>query len=88
MSKHTIDFNYIMNNRIAGANINKLRRYQLILDLYIKYKTDDIATTVVWRKYIYPIYPISRTTLYAILNTPVKKELEKAQASYQIKLFS
>lgn len=72
-----------MNNRVSGANINKLKRYQNIVDIYNKYKTPDVATTVVWRKYIYPIYPISRTTLYTILSTPIKRELEKAEASYQ-----
>ncbi|TWI16301.1 hypothetical protein [Sphingobacterium siyangense] len=75
-----------MNNRITGANINKLRRYQNILDIYNKYKSPDVATTVVWRKYIYPVYPISRTTLYTILSTPVKRELEKAEASCQTEL--
>lgn len=64
-----------MTPRAIGIKLNKLRRYQLILDLYNKYKTEDIPTTVVWRKYIYPVYPISRTTLYEILATPVKKEL-------------
>jgi len=64
-----------MTPRAIGIQLNKLRRYQLILDLYNKYKTEDIPTTVVWRKYIYPVYPISRTTLYEILSTPVKKQL-------------
>lgn len=78
-----------MNPRTIGIKINKLRRYQLILDLYNKYKTEDIPTTVVWRKYIYPVYPISRTTLYEILNTPVKKELAKVeeQKAQQTSLF-
>jgi len=68
--------------RIVGRTISKLSRYDLILDLYLKYKTEDIPTTVVLRKYVYPVYPISRTTLYEILNTPVKKELEKAKQEY------
>lgn len=78
-----------MNPRIVGIKLNKLRRYQLILDLYNKHKTEDIPTTVVWRKYIYPVYPISRTTLYEILGTPVKRELEKieAQKAMQTRLF-
>ncbi|MDM1045889.1 hypothetical protein HX004_14110 [Myroides sp. 1354] len=78
-----------MNPRIIGIKINKLRRYQLILDLYNKYKSDDVPTTVVWRKHIYPVYPISRTTLYEILGTPVKKELAKIeeQKATQMSLF-
>lgn len=63
-----------------GATKNKLLRYKLILDLYKKHKTDDIPVTVVLRKYIYPVYPISRKTLYEALATPVDKQLKELQA--------
>lgn len=80
-----------MNNvtpQQLGMRLNKLRRYKLILDLYNQHKTEDIALTVVWRKYIYPVYPISRSTLYEILGTPVVKELHQAEKdSGQLKLF-
>lgn len=76
-----------MTNRAKGIQINKLRKYKLILDLYNAHKTEDIPTTVVWRKYIYPVYPISRTTLYTILNTPVQKELAQVERPVQTKLF-
>lgn len=66
--------------QIQGTQLNKLKRYKLILDLYKQHKTDDIPTTVVWRKYICPVYPISRTTLYAILCTPVNKLLSEMEA--------
>lgn len=62
-------------NQAIGIQNNKLKRYKLILDLYHKYKTEDIADAVILRKYIYPVYPISRTTLYTILTTPVNKEI-------------
>jgi hypothetical protein len=57
--------------------------------LYNQHKTEDIPVTVVLRKYIFPVYPISRTTLYEILNTPVKKELDKIEAieAQQLNLF-
>lgn len=64
----------------TGIQLNKLKRYKLIVDLYKKHKTDDIPTTVVWRKYICPVYPISRTTLYTILCTPVNKLLAEMEA--------
>lgn len=64
----------------AGIQINKLKRYKLIIDLYKQHKTDDIPTTIVWRKYICPVYPISRTTLYTILCTPVNKLLAEMEA--------
>lgn len=66
-------------NRSLGSRRNKLLRYKLIKELYLKYKTEDIPTTVVWRKYICPVYPISRTTLYEILCTSVTSELQKVE---------
>jgi hypothetical protein len=69
--------------QIKGIQVNKLKRYKLILDLYKQHKTDDIPTTVVWKKYICPVYPISRTTLYTILCTPVNKLLAEIEAKNQ-----
>jgi hypothetical protein len=71
-----------------GVNRNKLLRYKLILELYHKYKTDDIPTAVVYRKYIFPVYPISKTTLYHVLGTPINSELKKLEEfeNSQIKL--
>lgn len=68
-------------NRSLGKLRNKLLRYKLIKELYLKHKTEDIPTTVVWRKYICPVYPISRTTLYEILCTAVTSELKKVEES-------
>lgn len=56
---------------------NTLLRYKLIKDLYLKHKNDDIPDTVILRKYIYPVFPISRSTLNNILNTPIEKMLAK-----------
>lgn len=60
-----------------GRKLNKLLRYREILDCYLKHKTEDIPTTVVYRKYIYPRFFISRRTLYTILATPVNKEIKE-----------
>lgn len=54
---------------------NTLLRYKIIRDIYLQYKTEDIPDTVILRKYIYPRFPISRTTLNTILNTPIEKKL-------------
>lgn len=56
---------------------NTLIRYRNIRDIYLQHKTEDIPDTVVLRKYIYPVYAISRTTLNTILNTQIDKELLK-----------
>jgi hypothetical protein len=69
----------ISSKRSLGIQKNKLLRYKLVKELYQKHKTEDIATTVVWRKYICPIYPISRTTLYEILCTPITSELKRIE---------
>jgi hypothetical protein len=76
-------------NRSLGVQRNKLLRYKLIKELYQKHKTEDIPTTVVWRKYICPVYPISRTTLYEVLCTSVTSELKKVEdiINSQVKLF-
>ncbi|MCC2590344.1 hypothetical protein [Chryseobacterium sp. MFBS3-17] len=54
---------------------NTLLRYKIIRDIYLQFKTEDIPDTVILRKYIYPRFPISRTTLNTILNTPIEKKL-------------
>lgn len=68
-----------VTNRSLGIQKNKLLRYKLIKELYNTHKTEDIPTTVVLRKYIFPIYPISRTTLYEVLCTPITTELRKLE---------
>lgn len=73
-----------MTKQNIGIQINKLKRYKLILDLYQKHKTEDIPDTVILRKYICPVYPISRTTLYTILCTPVNKLLKELEPTTQL----
>lgn len=63
-----------------GIQKNKLLRYQKVLDLYLQEKTEDIPDTVIWRKYIWPTFHISRRTLVTILGTPVVKELKEIKA--------
>lgn len=64
-----------ITNQSFGIRYNTLKRYQLIMELYKKHKTEDIPDTVILRKYIVPVYPISRTTFHTILCTSVNKEL-------------
>ena len=54
---------------------NTLLRYKIIRDIYLQHKTEDIPDTRVLKQYIYPKYPISRTTLNTILSTPIDKLL-------------
>ena len=59
--------------------INKLRRYKKISELYrsVRIKDPSKTTAKILREDIFPLYPISRTTLYEILNTPVDKQLKE-----------
>lgn len=58
-------------------NRNTLLRYKRIKELYLQHKTEDVPDTVVLRKYIYPIYPISRGTLMTVLSTPIEAKLQE-----------
>lgn len=68
------------SSRQRGIQKNKLLRYKDVLTLYMEKKEYDIPDTVIWRKFIYPRFHISRATLYTILATPVTKELKEIKA--------
>lgn len=65
-------------NRAIGVQKNKLLRYQKIKVLYNESVKAHPYTplTKILEMYIFPIYPISRTTLYAILTTSIASELK------------
>lgn len=69
-----------------GRKLTTLLHYKNVKALYDMHKTEDIADAVILRKYIYPVYPMSRVTLYKILCTPVNKELKELQEEMQTKL--
>ena len=48
---------------------NTLLKYQAILAELDSHNLRDIPITVIWRKYIYPKYFISRKPLYQIIKT-------------------
>ncbi|QFG53653.1 hypothetical protein F7R58_08840 [Chryseobacterium sp.] len=60
---------------------NTLLRYKNIRDIYLQHKTEDIPDTRILKRYIYPKYPISRTTLNTILSTPIDKQLAELEAN-------
>lgn len=66
-------------NRQIGVQRNKLLRYQLIKNLYNETVKEHPHTplTKILKNYICPVYPISRTTLYEVLCTPIASELRK-----------
>lgn len=68
-------------NRSLGIQRNKLLRYKLIKDLYNQTIKEHPYTplTKIHEIYIFPIYPISRTTLYEVLTTSVITELSEIE---------
>jgi hypothetical protein len=75
-----------LTNQSFGIRYNTLKRYRLIMEIYKAHKTPDIPDSVILRKYIKPVYPISRTTFYTIQCTAINKEiaeLEKLQIQFK-----
>lgn len=71
-----------------GIKRNKLLRYELYIEEYMKWKALDIPTTVIYRKYIYPKFRISLKTLNNAISTNIRKELKEfAVDGEQLKLF-
>lgn len=70
-------------NRSLGIKRNKLLRYKLIKDLYNKLIAEHPYTplTKIHEHYIFPIYPISRATLYQVLCTSVTSELRTVESA-------
>jgi len=60
----------------TGKRINTLLRYREIMKEFNKHDCRDTPITVIHRKYIYPVFHISRDTLYRIFQTPIEEELE------------
>ncbi len=69
-------------NRSIGIQRNKLLRYQKIKELYNESVKAHPHTplTKILEIYIYPVYPISRTTLYQVLFTSITSELRHIEA--------
>lgn len=69
------------NNRAIGIQRNKLLRYKKIKELYQELVKNHphVPTTKILSEYIFPIYPISRTTLYEVLCTPINKQLRELE---------
>lgn len=64
------------STKSVGIQRNKLLRYKAIQDAYLEHYSEDIPLTVIHRKYIYPKFFISISTLYNVLGTPIEKELK------------
>ncbi|MEI6898276.1 MAG: hypothetical protein WCL00_00230 [Bacteroidota bacterium] len=56
---------------------NKLLQMRMVITIYLREKKDGVSTAHVYRTHIYPIYPISRSTLYTYLSTPIDKLLKE-----------
>lgn len=66
-----------ISTNIRNKRKNLLLRYKNIIEEFDKYNALDIPITVIYRKYIYPKFFISRNTLYKIFNIQIDEELKK-----------
>ena len=74
--------------RTIGRQRNTLLKYQAVLTEFEQHNCQEVPITVIWRKYIYPKYFISRQTLYRVFNTNVTESLDKlANHGEQLKMF-
>lgn len=77
-----------VKRRMLGRQHNTLQRYRIIMEEFDQYNNGDVPITVIWRKYIYPKYYISRQTLYNIFNTDIAGQLnEVKQHGEQLRMF-
>lgn len=60
-----------------GRRRNMLLRYKMIMEEFDRHNSSEVPITVIWRKYIYPRFFISRQTLYKIFNTEVDEQLRQ-----------
>jgi len=56
---------------------NKLFRWKIIVTEFNSHKHRSLPTTVIHKRFIYPKFFISISTLNSILATPIDKELKK-----------
>lgn len=80
-----------LSNRALSVQRNKLLRYKLIKELYQQKVQEHpyTPTTKILEFYIFPVYPISRATLYQILTTSITTELREIEQAInaQTRLF-
>lgn len=77
-----------VKRRMLGRQHNTLQRYRVIMQEFDQYNNGDVPITVIWRKYIYPKYYISRQTLYNIFNTDIAGQLNSVkQQGEQLRMF-
>lgn len=65
-----------MNRKKINKKKNLLLRYRLIMNEFDKHNCTEIPISVIYRKYIYPKFLISKSTLYRIFNTSIDEELK------------
>jgi len=70
---------------MAYTRRNKLLQMRKVIEIYKEHKKDGVSTEHVYREHIFPIYPMSRTTLYNYLSTPVEKLLKEEDAKKRAK---
>lgn len=67
---------------MARSRLNLLRYYAKIVEITNAHYIEGFTYSYVWRKYVYPVYPISYDTYMRIINYPrLAQELEDLEAA-------
>ena len=62
---------------MARSRLNLLRYYAKIVEITNAHYIEGFTYSYVWRKYVYPVYPVSYDTYMRIINYPrLQQELE------------
>ncbi|MFZ4707503.1 MAG: hypothetical protein ACOYMF_16005 [Bacteroidales bacterium] len=64
---------------------NNLLLKQKVIEIYLREKKPGISTAYVFRTYILPIYPMTITTLYNYISTPIAKDLKELDEKNEVK---
>lgn len=68
-------------NKCNTRRRNTLLRYQMIRNVYLQFKDEDIPDSRIYRRYIFPQFFISKRTFDLILSTNIDKELKSITIS-------
>lgn len=67
---------------MARSRLNLLRYYAKIVEITNAHYIEGFTYSYVWRKYVYPVYPISYDTYMRIINYPrLAQELEDLESA-------
>lgn len=71
---------------MAYTNAHKIKMIRNVCNLYREHKKEGVSTIYIYRRIIYPQYPISLATLYNYLSIPIERKERELQEKGQVQL--